>query len=34
MIYLFTPYKFNEVENRNEHSQADEHSKTAFSVVE
>ena len=34
MIYLFTPYRLNEVENRNGHSQADEHSKTAFSVVE
>ena len=34
MIYLFTPYRFNEVENRNGHSQADEQSKTAFSDVE
>ena len=34
MIYLFTPYRFNAVENRNGHPQADEHSKTAFSDVE
>ena len=34
MIYLFAPYRFNAVENRNGHPQADEHSKSAFSVVE
>ena len=34
MIYLFTPYRFNAVENRNGHPQADEHSKAAFSIVE
>ena len=34
MIYLLTLYRFNEVENRNGYPQADEHSKTAFSVVE
>ena len=34
MIFLFTLYRFNEVENRNGYPQADEHSKTAFSVVE
>ena len=34
MIFLFTPCRFNEVEKRNGHPQADEHSKTAFSVVE
>ena len=34
MIFLFTLYRFNEVENRDGYPQADEHSKTAFSVVE
>jgi hypothetical protein len=34
MIFLFTPSRFNEVENRNGHPQADEHSKSAFSIVE
>ena len=33
-ISVYTSYRLNEVENRNGHLQADEHSKTAFSDVE